>query len=323
METVILTPSEIIPADAGHRLERAPEATSARDRLTAGWLLAQGRANTEAAYRRDIITFFTWADEFDVDALTARRVHLDGYRRHLESGAAGRTFTASTVARKLSVVSSFYRYAHREAEHLVAGNPAEDMKRPKVANESSTAGLDAAEVHRLFAVADESGPRDAALVRVLLYTGIRVSELCQAQTSDLRTERGHRTLGIVRKGGARDRVVIPVPANEALQRYLGKRTGHLFVAKDGRGPMTRQSVGYYVERLAAAAGITKPITPHSMRHTAATLALDTGADLREVQRMLGHARVETTMRYDRSRANVDRSPAHALARALEPTDAQE
>jgi integrase len=261
--------------------------------------------------------YFEWCDEFEIDALTARRIHLDGYRRHLESGGAGRTYAAATVYRRLSSVSSFYRYATREHDHFVAANPAENIRRPKVSTESATSGLDRDELLRLLATADASSPRDSALIRMLAYTAARITELCLARTSDLTADRGHRILCITRKAGARDRVVLPPPAAVALDRHLNDRRGYLFVCENGRDPMTRRAAAYHVQKLAALAGIGKRITPHSFRHTAATLALDAGVDLRDVQRMLGHKRVETTMRYDRSRTSVDKSPAHTLARVLE------
>jgi integrase/recombinase XerD len=81
--------------------------------------------------------------------------------------------------------------------------------------------------------------------------------------------------------------------------------------------MDRRIAARRLARLVETAGIDKHITPHSMRHTAATLALDAGEDIREVQRMLGHEKMDTTLRYDRSRSAVDKSPTHTLARVVE------
>ncbi len=288
----------------------------ARDRIASAWLLAQDRENTRAAYRRDLTAYFAWCDEFGIDTLTATAHHLRGYRRFLEDGSTGRTYAAATVHRKLTVVSSFYRFGTQEFDHLVALNPLDNVKRPKIANESTTVGLDLDEFQRLLAVADEAGPRDAALVRMLFYSGARVSEICSARTTDMRVERGHRTLWVTRKGGKRFRLTVAAPAAEALDRYLAGRTGAMFLNRRG-GPAARGEVSHRLQKLVARAGIEKRITPHSIRHTAATLALDAGADIREVQRMLGHEKIETTLRYDRSRTDVDRSPTHVLASVVE------
>lgn len=291
-----------------------------RDTIRVAWLIGCRRDNTRAAYKRDIAAFFAWCDEFGIDTLAATKPLLDGYRLFLESGAAGRAYAESSIARKLSTVSSYYRHAAIHFHHVMPANPMTHVERPDVANESETASLTLNEVQRLFAAADAAGDWESALVRMLFYSAARVSELCNARTSDLRTERGQRVLVVTRKAGRRGRVVIPSPAVIALDRHLAGRTGPLFLR---RGQVvTRFEVSYHLKLLTRAARIMdgaefRNITPHSLRHSAATIALDEGQDLREVQRMLGHARIETTMRYDRSRTNIDNSPAHALARAVE------
>jgi integrase/recombinase XerD len=300
----------------GNRQPAVPRARD-RERIAAEWLLSQDRENTVESYRRDIATFFRWCDEFGVDTLTATRTHIRGYRRFLETGGTGRTYAPSTVARKITVVSSFYGFGLEEFEHLVTVNPVDRVRRPKIdRSESSTVGLDLDEIQRLITLADTTGPWEAALVRMLFYSGARITELCNARTTDLRTERGHRTLWVTRKGGERLRLTVSDVAAQALDRHLADRTGPLFLGRGG-APLTRREAAYRLDKLVRRAGINKKITPHSLRHTTATLALDAGEDIREVQRMLGHKSIETTLRYDRSRTSVDRSPTHALARLVE------
>lgn len=315
-----MTAELVLPGD-GARAVAVPE-PPVREAIAADWLLAQDRENTRAAYRRDILAFFAWCDEFRIDALAATARHLRGYRNFLEDGSAGREFAKSTVHRKLAAVSSYYRFAMEDGrwDRLVTGNPLDRVKRPKVADVSTTVGLDLGEFQRLLAAADEAGPWEAAFVRMLFYSGARVSELCNARTSDLRTERGRRTLWVTRKGGRPIRLTIADVAAQALDAHLGGRTGPLFLGRKG-GPLTRREAAYRLDRLLVKASITdKKITPHSLRHTFATLALDAGEDIREVQRALGHANIATTLRYDRSRTDVDRSPTHALARVVEGAD---
>jgi len=316
---------ELVPA--GHALRgegtlAIPE-PAVRDLIRAGWLLSKKSEETRAAYRRDIDAFFAWADEFGLDVLLLRRVHIDGYRQFLESGAAGRDYEPASITRKLSAVSSFYDYGLLEFEDDVSRNPAKLAGRPEVSDESSTVTPDLEQVAALLTAAEASGPFDEALVKMLLYSAVRVTELCKATTSELRMTRGKLTLGVTRKGGRKAWVVLGGDAPDALRRHLGDRRGPLFLGRGGIRPISRFDVSYALKRLTKAAGIVDPITlepmaltPHGLRHAAATLALDGGADIREVQRMLGHRRLETTMRYDRSRIDVDRSAAHVVGRVV-------
>lgn len=305
MTTVDQRASRLMP------VMHAPQAI--RGEITEGWLEAQLRDNTRTAYARDIAEFFDWCDRRGLDPLQGRPRDMRAYRNHLCS----RVEAPSSVNRKLATVSSWYRFGVEEHEDAVPANPMAQVRRLPRSQESSTVALDRDELGRLFAVADESGSEAAALVRMLFYSGARVTELCTATTKDLREERGHRTIWVTRKGGGRIRLTVARPAADALDVHLGGREGPLFLGRGGE-PLTRHGVSRRLDRLVRAAGIRKPITPHCLRHTAATLALDEGQDIREVQRMLGHSKIETTMRYDRSRASVDRSPTHALAAALEP-----
>lgn len=299
------------------RAEVAERQPAVRDRTAGAWLLSKHSANTQDAYRRDIGTFFGWADTYRVDVLTAMQMHLDGYRRWLETADHStryhgrRSYSPSTVARKLTAVSSFYDYAVRHAG--VASNPMSHVDRPTVSGESMTAGLTRSEVERLLSAATTSGPRLRALVLLLLGTGMRVSEAVKADTGDIDTDRGKRVLLVTRKGGKRQRLVVPEAADRALAEYLRGRRGPLFLDTPGTGRMTRQQADYYLSRLSVAAGIEVRISPHVLRHAAATLALDAGAPLRDVQVQLGHASPETTARYDRARRDLDNAAARALA----------
>lgn len=290
-----------------------------RDSLAAAWLLAQDSDNTRKAYLNDIRAYFAWADQWGVDVLTARRLHIDGYREHLTKGdhigryTSKRAYTSTTIARKLTAVSSFYRYCAQEKPHLVPLNPAQAVKRPRIADESTTPGLTLPEAQQLIQAAG-SAPLDNALLRLLLGTGIRVSEACRADTGDLGSERGHVTITVTRKGGARQKIPIPQSATEALYAYLGGRSGPLFVLRGER--MKRQQIDHRLARIAQRAGLKIRLTPHVLRHACATLALDAGATLRDVQYLLGHKDPRTTNRYDRARDSLDRSAVHVLEKVL-------
>lgn len=286
-----------------------------RDRgvVAEAWLASTAREGTRRVYEREIRLYFEWCDLREVDTLAARRVDIDRYRQRLN-----RRHSAATSAKKLSALSSFYRYGTEEFEDLVRTNPVLRIRRPKLSKDSTTAGLDLDEVRLLLAAADTAAPLDRAVTRLLFATGMRVSELCGALVRDLRTEKGQLTVAVSRKGGRVQRLLVQPKAAEALTAYLdGRSDGHLFIGSRN-GPITRYEVALILAQLVKLAEIEgKNITPHSMRHTFATLALDAGADIRDVMHMMGHASIETTMRYNRARSSIERSPAHALARHVE------
>lgn len=283
--------------------------------LCAKWLMSFDSPNTQAAYARDFGAFRNWCDEFGFDVLGARRSTIDAYTTYLMNGGAGRVYSDASRARKLSALSSFYRYGMEEDEDRVVRNPLAVVRRPKK-QPSDTPWLDVAELQRLFATADAAGPWDAALVRMLYYSAVRVSELCTATTADLRRIDGSLTLAVVRKGSTRDRVAIGKPAADALARHLGRRTGPLFLLRGQ--PVDRNQVAYAITRIARTAGLAdKQLTPHGLRHSAATHALQDGESPVRVQQMLGHSRIETTMAYSHVATRVSESPTHRLAQIVE------
>jgi site-specific recombinase XerD len=299
---------------AGGGLDRPP---SPADRLAWAFLLSHREGNTRDAYRRDLADWWRWCADHDLDPLAVRRVHVDAYARALEQ--QGRA--PATVRRRLAVLSSFYRYAVEEG--ALTANPLAHVKRPPADDVSTTLGLDRAEAARFLDAAEAADPRDHTLVCLLLLTGLRVTEALATDVDQLGADRGHLVLAITGKGGRRRLVPLAPRTAHALAEHLNGRTsGPLLQANDG-GRLTRQQAARIVARLARRAGIRKRISPHSLRHTAATLALDDGASLRTVQASLGHADPKTTVRYDRARRGLDDHITYRLAAYLAAQAPQE
>ena len=217
-----------------------------------------------------------------------------------------------------SALHGFYRYA--VGHQAVTGSPFTAATRPHVDDESMTSGLTRAEVRALLATAHQHSPRSEALVTLLVLNGLRITEALAARIEDLDHDRGHRILRITRKGGRRAKT----PLTPAVQRALdaatsGRNSGPLFATSSGR-PLDRTAAWRLLRRLAAQAGIpgAHRISPHSMRHTFATTALDAGVPLRDVQDSLGHADPRTTRLYDRTRATLDRNATYTVANLLAP-----
>jgi integrase/recombinase XerD len=276
------------------------------DDLAAAYLAGFAKTTREA-YARDLRRWGCWVDAVGVGVLDAHRVHVDAWQRSQESEGAA----PSTIARRLSAVAGFYAYALDEG--LIVKSPAARVKRPRVSDESPRFGLDRDELRAMFDAADASSVRDAALVALLALNGLRISEALAADVTDLGDERGHRTLRIVGKGAKIATVPLAPRTAAAVDALAADRTaGPIFVTRSGKA-LDRHAAHKIVTRLARAAGIRKPISCHSFRHAAVTLALDAGVSLRDVQDLARHADPRTTRRYDRARHSLDRHATYALA----------
>jgi site-specific recombinase XerD len=286
--------------------------TRQSDDLAAAFLLGYSGL-TRAAYAADLRDFFAFLRHLEIDALDAQRVHVDLYARHLDEIEHR---TPSTIARRLSTLSGYFRYA--VAEDLIARSPVAHIRRPRVAEESPTTGLTKDELTRLLDAAHEDGPRSYALVSLLALNGLRVAEVLGADVGDLDHERGHRVLRITRKGGKKATVPLAPRTADALDALLAGRTdGPLFRTRTGKR-LDQPATWRLVRRLARTANLPNAdrLHPHSLRHAFVTLALDAGCSLRDVQDAAGHADPRTTRRYDRARHNLDRHPTYQLAATL-------
>jgi site-specific recombinase XerD len=145
--------------------------------------------------------------------------------------------------------------------------------------------------------------RDRAILEMLFSTGIRVSELARLKRSNVSLKKEEFT--VMGKGGKSRIVFLSEQARYWLKKYLDARADmnpHLFVSHaknqtEDEQPLTERSIQRLVQKYARAAGITKPVTPHTLRHSYATDLLQNGADIRSVQTMLGHSSITTTQIY--------------------------
>ncbi|GII32878.1 tyrosine-type recombinase/integrase [Planotetraspora mira] len=297
-------------------------------RLTAIWLESRPSPATATAYHTDLTSWLSWCAARRLNPLAVRRADVDLYKTDLAA-----EYAASTAARKLSAVSSWYRYLI--SNEACDRNPVAAVDRPKVDRDASrTVSLSRDEAGRfLAAAAADDQPvrlRTAALLGIMLTEGVRVSEVCNADAADLGHNRGWRTLTVTRKGGKRQALPLAPPIADALDRYLSDRAtnsgvsteqlaGPLFVTgptgpHHGGRRLDRWAITKLIRRIARQAGIPSwsELTPHSLRHSFATLSLDAGAALRDVQDAMGHADPRTTRAYDRARYSLDRHPATRL-----------
>jgi integrase/recombinase XerD len=252
--------------------------------------------NTVEAYRSDLEKFFRGCP------MTPAEVGRDDIRAFLaREREAG--LSPATSGRRLVALKTFYRFLL--LERRAPADPTENIAAPR-AFKRLPGYLTEEEVEALLAAPDAltpTGLRDRAMLETLYATGTRVSEL-----TGLSAERLHLDSGfvIILGKGSKERVVpLGEEATDWIRRYMAearpillkkRQSSHLFVTSRGGG-MSRQNVWIWITRYARAAGVTKHLSPHTLRHSFATHLLEHGADLRSVQTLLGHADISTTQIY--------------------------
>ncbi len=273
----------------------------------AGFLAGYGDA-TRDAYSLDLRQWLGWCDSHDLKVFEVKRAHIELFARGLEQDGKAR----ATVARRLSTIAGFYRYCVEE--QLIPASPAVHVRRPRLDYESNATGLDRNELGMFLVQAGLAGGRDHALACLLALNGLRISEALNADIEHLGMERGHRTLTITRKGGKIATIPLAPRTARAVDLCVGEREeGPIFLNRDGTRRLDRHAATRIVKRLSRRAGIEKTISPHSLRHSFITAALDAGVALRDVQEAASHADPRTTMRYDRARRSLDRHATYIVA----------
>jgi integrase/recombinase XerD len=256
--------------------------------------------NTRASYSSDLLKFLQYLKDRNIyDWSQVRFSEVMGFlSRAQEQGLGPRS-----RARLLSTLRGFFKFMVGDG-HL-AESPVATATSPRL-RQRLPALLSEAEVEKLLARPDPKkilGNRDAAMLELLYGTGLRVSELIVLTLGRLNLEVGF--LVVLGKGSKERIVPMGEAAAEAVRRYVlearprllkGKVTEFLFITNRGTA-MTRQGFWKLLKKYGREAGISKPLTPHVVRHSFATHLLEHGADLRSVQMMLGHADISTTQIY--------------------------
>lgn len=292
--------------------------------LINAWVSAQESSHTRAAYRRDVAEapdrmkvpgWVPWCESRGIAPLAARRRDIDDYKQELKQA----DYSPTSVARRISAISSWYEYLLDE--EIIDANPAKSVKRPRIdRNVSNAVGFSEKELNRLFDQATSDGARSMALVSALFFGGgLRVGSLCNANVGDVGWNEGRRTIKLTVKGGEEVRETLDEMVVGPLDAYLKERgkvakSDPLFVRTSGER-LDNSFVTREIRRLARAAGIPSwsQVSPHSLRHTFITHALDEGASLVDLQDQMRHKSLDTTRRYDRARDKRERKPTRLLA----------
>ena len=270
----------------------------------AGFLAGYG-GTTKSGYTIDLRSWWQWCMDRGLHPFEIKRPHIELYVREIEE-----RYARSTVGRRLSTISMFYRWCCDE--ELIGKNPAANVRRPKIPQDSPTRGLDRQELGAFLVAAETTGAKAHALACLLGLNGLRVSEACNANIEAIGFERGHRTLLVDRKGGKRALIPLVPRTARAIDLVVDERTGGPILLGN-RGRLDRFEAYRIVRRLGRKAGIGFPVHPHCLRHAFITNALDAGCTLRDVQEGASHSDPRTTSRYDRHRVSLDRHVAYQLA----------
>lgn len=277
-------------------------------RYAGAFILSKPSERTRIGYRIDLRQWFEWCRAWQLDPLDCKRSHVELWMRQMED----RELAPSTRGRKLAVVRSFYRWCVDEEVLIV--NPADRVKRPPE-DRTAQPAYGRTQMARLLEQAEAAGGYDHAIIMLLFVNGLRISEACATDISDLSTDRWHQVLTIMGKGAKPDTVPLPPPVMMAIHQALdGREVGPLLLNRYGNRA-NRMSATRTIGRLARRAGVPE-LTPHALRRTAIQLQLEDGRSLREVQLWARHAEPTTTARYDNRVRSMDNHPAYGVLRAI-------
>jgi integrase/recombinase XerC len=267
--------------------------------------------NTRKAYRSDLVECMEALERLGCEALDD--VHTDDLRIWMSESS--KRHARSSMARKTVAVRVFFAWAHEHG--IIDSDPAAMLMTPKIPD-TLPAVLSESQAEQLMSHEDEEGDdsqsqeetpkqlavhmRDKAMLELLYATGMRVAELVGLGVNDVAFS--NRTVKVTGKGNKQRVIPFGAPAGKALRRWMNqgrpllcnsRSSDALFLGNRG-GRIDQRMVRRMVHEHARDAGVPD-ISPHALRHSAATHMLDGGADLREVQELLGHSSLKTTQRY--------------------------
>lgn len=257
--------------------------------------------NTRKSYERDLEQYLTFLTEQHIkDWQAMDRVLILSFLQQLQQSGK----SSATIIRMVSSLRRFHQFLRQE--RFTDHDPMQHIDSPKKQQKLPDT-LSLSEVERLIETPDTKevlGIRDRAILEVMYATGLRVSELIGLQLKDL-----HLSMGLLQTTGKGDKErIVPLGdlAIQWIETYLEEarpfltrkhpEESHLFVNNHGK-QLSRQGIWKNLKALVRKAGITKNVTPHTLRHSFATHLLENGADLRTVQELLGHADISTTQIY--------------------------
>ena len=279
----------------------------------AAFLTRYLKSTTREAYALDLRLFFDWCTRHRLDPLAVQRMHVQAYVTYL---AEERGNAPASVNRRIGTLAGYFDLAVDDG--YLTQSPVRRLNLPKIHQDpSKRVWLNRFELGALLRAARTSSPTDWALISLMGTVGLRVTATCNVRVEDVTTTAvGYRVLRTVGKGDKPSVKVLPIPVAQAVDAATAGRTsGWLLLRRDGT-QLTRRSADVAVQRLAAQAGIGKKLSPHCLRRSFATLALQAGVDVRVVQQGMDHASTRTTLAYDALGVELHAQASNTVAALL-------
>ena len=252
------------------------------------------------AYKRDINQYLGYLNDSGIKNLSKiKSNHIRDYIRVLNDGG----MAPASISRIISSIRSYHKYL--SSENILDKNPVLVINNPKLPKKLPDV-LSEREISLIIGSIDESSQfyqRDKAIIEMLYSCGIRVSEICNLEMSNLFLE--DELIRVMGKGnkerllplGNRSRIYLDNYLLNSRLKYIKKtKSSFVFVSRNGN-QLTRAMVNIILNKWVDISGLRKPVSPHKLRHSFATHLLEGGADLRFVQALLGHSDISTTQIY--------------------------
>ena len=273
--------------------------------------------NTIDAYRRDLKQYLEYIDDTGIKSL--QNISYDNIRDYIIK-LNNKGLAPKSIARIISSIRSYHNFL--SSEEIINENPALNLETPKIPKKLPDVLTDK-EIRHITGAFDDSyqfAKRDRAIIEMLYSCGIRVSELCDLETSNLIID--DDLIRVMGKGSKERLLPIGGRAKRFLNDYLihlrhkliiKTSSSFVFVSRNGK-PLTRAMINNILKKWCLESGMKKPVSPHTLRHSFATILLEKGADLRFVQALLGHSDISTTQIY----THLDKSHIKKVYKSKHP-----
>ena len=256
--------------------------------------------HTMDAYKRDINQYLMYLDDLDIKNLSdVKSTHIRNYIRVLSDGG----MAPASISRIISSIRTYYRFL--SSENILDENPVLLINNPKLPKKLPDV-LSEKEISLIINAIQESSQfyqRDKAIIELLYSCGIRVTELCNLEMSNLFIDED--LIRVMGKGNKERLLPLGIRSKKYLDDYIKhSRNSHIkksgssfvFVSRNGN-QLTRAMINIILNKWTQVSGLKKSVSPHKLRHSFATHLLEGGADLRFVQALLGHSDISTTQIY--------------------------